>query len=153
MSIYFCRWPNGDISLVSGNNRLAIDDVLDEVGNPDGAEMIRINHPAAVHLRLKTDVPRRETITQYLAFEGLDEQSYWELCDAYPVLRDALRKEDATEEEISAALQREKERVDKGPADLSDDPVVAMIQLGTDTPKRLAEHYKDGAKANARKKG
>ena len=53
ISAYLYRWPNGDISLVSGRNRLAIDEVLDEVGNPDGAEMIRIKHGAAVHLHSK----------------------------------------------------------------------------------------------------
>jgi hypothetical protein len=152
MSVYLCRWPNGDISLVVGNNRLAIDDVLDEVANPDGAEMIRIDHAAAVHLRLKTDTPRRESITEYLAFEGIDEQSYWNLCKAYPILREALRNENATDEQIAAALQQERDRVDPGPVELSNDPIEAMIQLQTDTPKRLAQQYKEAAKANARKK-
>lgn len=153
MSVYLCRWPNGDISLVVGNNRLAIDEVLDEVGNPDGAEMIRIKHAAAVHLRLKDDISGSETITECLEFDGIDERSYWEICSTYPVLSEALRKENATEEQIAAAFQHEKERVDPGPPDLSDDPAEAVIQLQINMPRRLAEHYKEAAKTSTRKRG
>jgi hypothetical protein len=91
MSVYLCRWPNGDISLVSGKNRLPIDEVLDEVGNPDDAAMIRIRHAAAVHLSLKSDISRCATITECVEFEGIDERSYWELCSAYPILSEVLR--------------------------------------------------------------
>jgi|SRR5579872_3638781 len=152
MSVYLCRWPNGDVSLVSGNNRLAIDDVLDEVGNPDGAEMIRIKHPVAVHLRLKGDVSGHETITECLEFENIDERSYWDLCSAYPLLSEAFRKENVTQDEIAAALHLEKERVNPEPPDLPEDPIEAAIQLQMNMPKRLAKHYKELAKANARKK-
>jgi hypothetical protein len=151
MSIYLCRWPNGDVSFVVGKNRLAIDEVLDEVGNPDGAEMTRIKHPVAVHLRLKSDISGHETITECLEFEGIDERSYWEICDAYPVLSEAFRNEAATEEKISAALQREKERVDPGPPELPSDPIEAAIQLQMNMPKRLAKHYKEVVKTSARK--
>lgn len=34
MSVYLCRRPNGDIFLICDSNRLAIDEVLDEVGKP-----------------------------------------------------------------------------------------------------------------------
>lgn len=152
MSIYLCRWPNGDISLVSGSNRLTLDEVLDEVGNPDGAEMIRIKHPVAVHLRFKSDISMCETITECLEFDCIDERSYWELCSAYPVLSEAFRKEDATEEQIAAAFQQEMERVNPEPPDLPEDPFEAAIQLQMNMPKRLATHYKEAAKANARKK-
>ena len=152
MSVYFCRWPNGDISLVVGNSRLVIDDVLDEVGNPDGAEMIRIKHPVAVHFRLTEKIQCQYSIPDCLEFESIDERSYWELCSAYPVLHEVLRKEDATQEQIAEALQQERERVDAGSPDLPDDVVEAVIQLQTDMPKRLADHYKEVAKTNARKK-
>lgn len=152
MSVYLCRWPNGDISLVSGKNRLAIDDVLDEVGNPDGAEMIRIKHPVAVHFRLIEKIQSQYSIPDCLEFEGIDERSYWELRSAYPVLHEVLRKEDATQEQIAAAVEQEKERVEVALPDLPGDPIEAMIQVQTNMPKRLAEHYKEAAKMNARKK-
>ena len=66
MSVYLCRWPNGDISFVSGSNRLAIDEVLDEVGNPDGAEMIRIKHAVAVHFHLMKKIQSQYSIPDCL---------------------------------------------------------------------------------------
>jgi hypothetical protein len=52
MGIYLCRWPNGDVSLVIGRDRLAVATVLDEVGNMDEAKMIPIRHAVAVHFHL-----------------------------------------------------------------------------------------------------
>lgn len=152
MSVYLCRWANSDISLVIGNNRLAIDEILDEVGNPDGAELIRIKHPVAVHFHLKKQITSEVSVPECLEFEGVDERSYSEICSAYPVLHAALCKEDATEEQIAAALQQEKERVHAGSPDLSDAPKVALFQLQTNMPKRLVEHYKEVARTNAHAK-
>lgn len=152
MSVYLCRWPNGDISLVSGNNRLAIEDVLDEVGNPDGSELIPIKHAVAVHFHLKAKIEPGLTVPDCLELEGIDERLFSEVCAAYPILDEVLDREDATPEEIAGAVKGEKIRVENKPAELSDDPKVAMVQLLTNMPKRLAEHHKEVAKAIATKK-
>lgn len=152
MSVYLCRWPNGDISLVSGNNRLAIDDVLDEVGNPDDAELMPIKHAVAIHFRLKMKTESALTVLDCLELEGIDERLFSDLCDAYPILYGELSEEDATPEEIAVAVEREKNRVGNELPELSDDPAVAMVQRLTDMPKRLAEHHNETAKAIASKK-
>ena len=152
MSVYLCRWPNGDISLVSASSRLAIDEVLDEVGNPDSAEMIPIRHAVAVHFRLKDTVADHLTVPDFLEFGGIDERSYLELLCAYPILHEVLQKEEATDEEIAAAVEQEKKRVEIEPPDLSDDTTVALIQLQMNMPKRLAQLHEEVAKANTRKK-
>jgi hypothetical protein len=41
MPIYLCRWPNGDVSLAAGESEVEVADVLDEVDNPDAAELMR----------------------------------------------------------------------------------------------------------------
>jgi hypothetical protein len=151
MSIYICRWPNGDLSLVCGKTRLAIEDVLDEVGNPDGAELIPVKHAVAVHFRLKKKIENALTVPDCLELEGIDERLFSEVCDAYPILDKVLEKEDATPEEIAAAVEREKDRVGNELPELSDDPNVAMVQLQANMPRRLAEHYNKTAKANAKK--
>jgi hypothetical protein len=37
--VYFCRWPNGDLSIVSAPNREEAVVRLDEFGNADGVEL------------------------------------------------------------------------------------------------------------------
>lgn len=160
--LYLCRWPNGDVSFVAGRSRAEIDDILDEVGNPDMAEMIRINHCFAVHLKLKEkagdDVQR---ITDLLELEQVDEGSYDALDEAYPELDSAFHEicdleEDAegkgkpTEEQIAAtqgkiakiiedALEAEKERLEPKEVDLSSNPLAAKLQLQMDAPRSLIE--------------
>jgi hypothetical protein len=57
MSTYIARWPNGDFSIVTGPNRLMIDEVLDEVGDPGCVELTRLNHAVAVHFKLLNEAP------------------------------------------------------------------------------------------------
>lgn len=42
MPVYFCRWPNGDLSIVAAPNRAEAVVLLDEFGNADGAELVQI---------------------------------------------------------------------------------------------------------------
>jgi len=128
MSVYLCRWPNGDLSLACGKNRLVIDDVLDEVGNPDAAELIPIRHAVAVHFRLKKKIESPTAVPGCLELEGIDERLISEVCYAYPVLDEVLEKEDAAPEEIAAAVESEKHRVANELPELSCDPHVAMVQ-------------------------
>ena len=152
MSVYLCRWPDGDVSIVSGKNRLAIDNVLDEVGNPDSAELIPIRHAMAVHFRLREKIESAFTVPDCLEFDGFDERSFSEICDAYPILDEMLEKEDATQEEIAAAVECEKDRVGNELPELSDDPQVAAVQRLADVPRRLAEQYNKTAKVIASKR-
>lgn len=151
MSVYICRWPNGDLSLACGTNRVAIEDVLDEVGNPDSAELIPIKHAVAVHFHLKQKIESTFTVPDCLEFEGIDERLFSEVCEAYPLLDEVLVNEDATPEQIDAAVENEKARV-RNELPFSDDPSVEMVQRLADMPKRLAEHHKAAAKAIISKK-
>jgi ABC-type siderophore export system fused ATPase/permease subunit len=151
MSIYLCRWSNGDLSIACGKNRLAIEDVLDEVGDPGSAELTRISHPVAVHFHLKQNIANNETVVDSLELEGVDELLISEVCDAYPILDKVLETENATPEEIAAAVEQEHERVKKT-SELSDDPNVARVQLMTGMSKRLAEAHNETAKAIAAKR-
>jgi hypothetical protein len=44
MPVYLCRWPNGDVSLAAGESEVEVADVLDEVDNPDAAELMQLDH-------------------------------------------------------------------------------------------------------------
>jgi hypothetical protein len=150
MGVYLCRWPNGDVSLVSGKNRLEIDSVLDEVGNPDATELIPIRHAVAVHFRLKEKIDSDDGVASCLKLEGFDERLASEFYRAYPILDEVLSKEDATPEEIAAAVEKERNRMEEEePPDLSADPNIAKVQCMTDLPKSLAEHHVKTAKAIA----
>ena len=108
MNIYLCKWPNGDLSLACGKNRIEIEHVLDEVGDPGSAELTRIKHAVAVHFHLKEKIESNETVLDCLEFEGIDERLFADVCDAYPVLDQVLVSENATPEEITAAVAQEK---------------------------------------------
>lgn len=140
MAIYLCRWPNGDLSLACGKNRVEVEYVLDEVGDPDCAELTRIKHPVAVHWQLKEKVAPNETVLGALEFGSIDERSFSEVCGAYPILDDVLLRENALPEEIGAAVEREKNRVDKS-IELSDHPDAAELQRMMGMSKGLAEYY------------
>jgi hypothetical protein len=54
MPVYFCRWPDGDFSVVDAVNRDHADDLLDEVGNADYAQVTTMKE-FMVHFRLADD--------------------------------------------------------------------------------------------------
>ncbi len=39
MAVFLCRWPNGDISIVSARNKDDAIVKLDEIGNADHADL------------------------------------------------------------------------------------------------------------------
>jgi hypothetical protein len=53
MPVYLCRWPNGDVSLAAGESEVEVADVLDEVDNPDAAELMQLDHAIAVHFKAR----------------------------------------------------------------------------------------------------
>ena len=151
MSVYLCRWPNGDLSLAFGKNRVQIEEVLDEVGDPSCAELTRVAHPVAVHWHLKERIAPNETVVDCLEFERVDERSISEVCAAYPMLDDVLLTEHATPKEIAAAVDQETHRVEVE-KEFSDDPDIADLQRTTGMSKRLAEAHAATAKGIASKK-
>lgn len=54
MTVYICRWPDGDFSIVDAVNRDHADDLLDEVGNADHAKVTPVKEFMA-HFRLTDD--------------------------------------------------------------------------------------------------
>jgi hypothetical protein len=61
-------------------------------------------------------------------------------------LDEVLMKENATAEEIAAALKQEAEEKEPEQRNLSDDPITARLQQVTDMPKTLAEAHSKRAK-------
>jgi hypothetical protein len=42
MPVFFCRWPNGDLSIVAAPNRAEAVVRLDEFGNADGGDVVQV---------------------------------------------------------------------------------------------------------------
>jgi hypothetical protein len=94
MPVYLCRWPNGDVSLAAGKSEVEVADVLDEVDNPDAAELMQLD-AVAVHLKLGTRPSQEGTLP--LRFEGMSEQLESSIYErAYPVYNEVRTKPDPT---------------------------------------------------------
>jgi hypothetical protein len=136
-----CRWPNGDISLVAAESRTEADYVLDEIQNPDGAELLPLNHPIAIHFSLKRASPG-DSITDALE---LDHPAFNEALEesvatrAYPVLSEVLAKSRCTQKMIDAALDQEKQPIGERKPELSEHPGAAHVQSTVEMPKSVAE--------------
>ena len=136
-----CRWPNGDISLVAAESRTEADYVLDEIKNPDGAELLPLNHPIAIHFSLKRASPG-DSITDALE---LDHPAFNEALEesvatrAYPVLSEVLAKSRCTQKMIDAALDQEKQPIGERKPELSEHPGAAHVQSTVEMPKSVAE--------------
>jgi hypothetical protein len=52
MPVFLCRSPNGDVSLAAGESEVEVADVLDEVDNPDAAELMQLDHAQTAHFDL-----------------------------------------------------------------------------------------------------
>jgi hypothetical protein len=136
-----CRWPNGDISLVAAGSRTEADDVLDEVENPDSAELLPLSHPIAIHFSLKRPSPG-DMITDALELEdfAFNEALVESIgTRAYPVLSEVLAKSRCTQKMIDAALDQEKEPIGKKKPELSQNPGAALVQSMGEMPKSVAE--------------
>ena len=51
MPVYVCRWPNGDCSVVLAQNEQDAIIKLDEVANPEGCSLIKLDE-GQIHFRL-----------------------------------------------------------------------------------------------------
>ena len=147
--LYLCRWPNGEVSLVGGRDRVEIDKVLDEVANPDIAEMIPIEaHSFAMHFRLIEKADRTaEWITDLLELQDVSVSLQGGFAEAYPLLAEAFVPDKTardeliagTVEQIATVLENERTRVEAREVELSDDLDAAYYQHRMDLPKRVAE--------------
>jgi hypothetical protein len=70
--------------VVSASTEVEVADVLDEVDNPDEAELIELGHPIAVHFKLG-DKSNGEGLP--LEYEGINEDLEDSILErAYPIL-------------------------------------------------------------------
>ena len=147
MPVYLCRWPNGDVSLAAGESELEVADVLDEVDNPDAAELIELDHAIAVHFKLGTRPGQEGTLP--LHFEDMSELLQSSIYErAYPVYNKVRMKPDATAKELTEALKHEKNPIYRKVPEPSSNPSVARLQDELQMPRVVLEHLAGGAAAS-----
>jgi hypothetical protein len=101
--VFICRWPNGDVSLAAGESEVEVADVLDEVDNPDAAELMQLDHSVAVHFKLGARPGEDGTLP--LRFENLSEQLESSIYErAYPVYNET-REESHLQKSAGAVFQ------------------------------------------------
>jgi hypothetical protein len=145
---YICRWSNGDVSLAAGESEVEVPDVLDEVDNPDAAELMQLDHAIAVHFKLGTRVGEERTLP--LRFEDMSEQLEFSTYErAYPVYNEVRAKPDPTIKQLTEALKHEKNPVYRKVPEPSSNPSVAGLQDQLQIPRVVLEHLAGSAAATA----
>ena len=82
MPVYFCRWPNGDLSILSAPNKEEAVIRLDEFGNADGADLVQIGE-FLVDFKLTDD--------GVLELSEFGEAAYFRIMEkAYPLLWETM---------------------------------------------------------------
>ena len=148
MPVYLCRWSNGDVSLAAGESEVEVADVLDEVDNPDGAELMQLDHAIAVHFKLGTRPGEEGTLP--LRFEDMSEQLESSISErAYPVYNEVRAKTDPTIKELTEALKHEKNPIYRKAPEPSSNPSVASLQDELQMPRVVLEHLAERAAATA----
>lgn len=146
MPVYLCRWPNGDVSLAAGESEVEVADVLDEVDNPDAAELMQLDHPIAIHFKLGTKPDEEGTLP--LRFEGMSEQLESSIYErAYPVYNEVRTKPDPTVKELTEALKHEKNPIYRKAPEPSSNSSVARLQDELQMPRVVLEHLASRAAA------
>jgi hypothetical protein len=142
MSIFMCRWPNGDLSFVQAPSKEDAIIALDEWDNAELAEITRISE-FMVDFRLSAE---GELALQEFG-EALNDH-IWE--KAFPLLTEARRaaladgdeSTKAGKEMIRKAVQQEKERlVGKKRVKTADTELGKSIQKATGAPAVLVNRY------------
>jgi len=151
MPLFICRWQNGDFSAVSARSRAEAEELLDEVGNADAAEVFGVKN-FMVHFRLKKN-PGDLSDLMPVELEGFGEETYSMLCeDVYPIYEKVVTdtgvglgeipidQRESALKKLTDALVTERNRNwgMKQPAQ-SDDPAVARLQEQFDMPKSTVE--------------
>ena len=148
MPVFICRWPNGDVSLAAGESEVEVAGVLDEVDNPDAAELMQLDHAVAVHFKL--GVRPGEDGTLPLRLENMSEQLESSIYErAYPVYNEVHTKPDSTVTELTEALKHEKNPIYGRVPEPSSDPSVAGLQDEMQMPRVVLEHLAGRATATA----
>ena len=148
MPTYLCRWPNGDMSLAAGETEVEVAYVLDEVDNPDAAELMELDHAIAVHFKLGTRPGEEGTLP--LGFEGMSEELESSICErAYPLYNEVRTKSEPTIKELTEALKHEKNPLYRKAPEPSSDPSVARLQDEMQMPRIVLEHLAGRAEAAA----
>lgn len=154
MTLFICRWQNGDFSAVSASSREEAMELLDEVGNADVADLFSAKR-FMVHFQLRKEVDSLGEPVP-VSLEGFGEETYDILCErAYPVygkalmrLHDDLRESgDVAKEEYDAAIKLLNDALvaermrnwDSKEPKLSDESDAAELQKQLDLPKSMAE--------------
>ena len=148
MPVYLCRWSNGDVSLATGDSEVEVADVLDEVENPDAAELMQLDHAIAVHFKLGTRPGEEGALP--LRFEDMSEQLESSIYErAYPVYNEVHAKPDPTVKELTEALKHEKNPIYRKGPEPSLNPSVAGLQDELQMPRVVLEHLAGRAAATA----
>ena len=152
MPVYLCRWSNGDVSLAAGDSEVEVADVLDEVDNPDAAELMQLDHAIAVHFKLGTRPGEEGTLP--LRFEDMSEQLESSIYErAYPVYNEVREKPDPTIKELTEALKHEKNPIYRKAPEPSSNPSVAGLQDELQMPRVVLEHLAGRAAASQESPG
>jgi hypothetical protein len=148
MALFICRWPNGDVSVAAGDSEFEVNDVLDEVDNPDVAELMQLDHAIAVHFNLGTKPGEGGALP--LRFEEMSEQLESSIYErAYPVYNEVRMKPHPTVKELTEALIQEKNPIYRKAPEPSSNPAVADLQDELQMPRIVLEHLAGRAEAAA----
>jgi hypothetical protein len=135
------------VSLAAGESEVEVADVLDEVDNPDAAELMRLDHAIAVHFKLGTRPGEEGTLP--LLFEEMSEQLESSICErAYPVYNEVSTKPDPTVKELTESLKHEKNPIYRKTPEPSSIPAVAGLQDELQMPRVVLEHLAGRAATN-----
>ncbi len=153
MSLFICRWQNGDFSVVKAASRDEAMELLDEVGNADVADLFTAEK-FMVHFQLKTEVDNMED-GMPVELEGFGEEAFEMICKRiYPVYDKASssviddlptsgdvpkEKRDAALKTLNDALITERMREWDSKKPKLSDPEVAGLQRHADVPRPMAE--------------
>lgn len=98
MAVFLCRWPNGDVSIVSARTAREARIILDEFANADHAKIVRMNE-FLVDLKLNN--------CGRLELSQLGEATYDEVMkQAYPVLSETLTSDALSRLSVGGAKYR-----------------------------------------------
>jgi hypothetical protein len=134
------------VSLAAGESEFEVNDVLDEVDNPDVAELMQLDHAIAVHFKLGTKPGEGGALP--LRFEEMSEQLESSIYErAYPVYNEIRMKPDPTVKELTEALIQEKNPIYRKAPEPSSNPAVADLQDEMQMPRVVVEYLADRAAA------
>jgi hypothetical protein len=122
-------------------SRTEADDLLDDVENPDCAQLLPLNHPIAIHFSLKKVSPGR-SISDALELDdpGFNDDLLESIsARAYPVLSNVLANPKSTQKMIDAAIEQERAPIGEQKPEVSAHPGAALVQTMMEPPKSVAE--------------